>query len=62
MSKLIVPTARPRNPLVAAARFRQAGRHASGDRAARRQGRDALKREIAQLGLPRDDHRGRAGP
>jgi len=54
MSKLIVPTARPRNPLVAAARFRQAGPHGGGQRAERREGDLALKRELSQLDLPRD--------
>ena len=54
MSKLIVPTSKPRNPLVAAARFRQAGPHGAGERAERREGRQALKRELASLDLPRD--------
>jgi len=54
MSKLIVPTARPRNPLVPAARFRQAGQHGGGHGAERREGRQALQREIAQLDLPRE--------
>lgn len=53
MSKLIVPTSKPRNPLVAHARFRQAGPHGSDERAARREGRQALKRELARLDLPR---------
>ena len=54
MSKLIVQTARPRNPLVAAARFRQAGPHGGGHGAERREGRLALKRERSQLDLSRD--------
>jgi len=54
MSKLIVPTARPRNPLVAAARFRQAGQHGGSQGAERREGRQALKREIDRLDLPRE--------
>jgi len=54
MSKLIVPTARPRNPFVAAARFRQAGKHGGGQRAERREGGLALKRELSQLDLSRD--------
>jgi len=53
MSKLIVPASRARNPLVAAARFRQAGRHGAGQRAERRDGRHALQRELATLDLPR---------
>ncbi len=51
MTKLIVPSSKPRNPLVAAARFRQAGRHDAGAGAARRDGRQALKRELAALEL-----------
>ena len=54
MSKFIVPTSKPRNPLVAHARFRQAGLHGAGERAERREGRQALKRELASLDLPRD--------
>jgi len=53
MSKLIVKIPKPRNPLVAAARFRHAGPHAGhGDQ--RREGRLALKRELSTLDLPRD--------
>ncbi len=54
MSKFIVKTAKPRNPLVAAARFRQAGQHGAGGGAARRDARQALKRELSNLDLPRD--------
>ena len=54
MTKFIVPSSRPRNPLVAAARFRQAGQHGRDEGAARREGRQALKRELASLDLPRD--------
>ena len=54
MSKLIVPTSKPRNPLVAHARFRQAGAHGAREGAERRAGRQALKRELAGLDLPRD--------
>ena len=54
MSKLIVPASKPRNPLVAAAHFRRAGQHDAGQRAERRDGRQALKRELAALDLPRD--------
>lgn len=49
MTKSIVKASRPRNPLVAAARFRQAGPHGRGGRADRRDGHQALKRELAQL-------------
>ena len=54
MTKFIVPTSKPRNPLVAGARFRQAGQHGNDEGAARREGRQALKRELASLDLPRD--------
>jgi hypothetical protein len=57
MTKLIVPASRPRNPLVAAARFRQAGPHGGGRATDRRAGRQAVRREIAQLDLPRDARR-----
>jgi hypothetical protein len=53
MSKFIVKASRPRNPLVAAARFRQAGQHGTGEGAERREGRQALQRELSQLDLPR---------
>ena len=49
MTKLIVKSSKPRNPLVAAARFRQAGQHGAQAGAERRDGRQALKRELAQL-------------
>ena len=54
MSKLIVKASKPRNPLVAAARFRHAGQHGAGEGAERREGRQALKRELSSLDLPRD--------
>ena len=54
MTKLIVKASKPRNPLVAAARFRLAGQHGTGLRAGRREGRQALKRELSTLDLPRD--------
>ena len=54
MTKFIVPSSRPRNPLVAAARFRQAGQHGRDEGTARREGHQALKRELASLDLPRD--------
>ena len=49
MTKFIVKTAKPRNPLVAATRFRRAGQHGTGDGADRREGRQALKRELSML-------------
>ena len=54
MSRLIVKATKPRNPLVAAARFRQAGEHGARAGAERREGREALKRELSKLDLPRD--------
>ena len=57
MSKFTVPASKPRNPLVAAARFRQAGQHGHREGGARREGREALKRELAHLDLPRDARR-----
>jgi hypothetical protein len=54
MTKSIVKASKPRNPLVAAARFRQAGQHGGGETTARREGRLALERELSTLDLPRD--------
>ena len=54
MSSSTVPASKPRNPLVAAARFRQAGRHGAQGGAARRDGRQAVRRDIADLDLPRN--------
>jgi hypothetical protein len=54
MSKSILKTIPPRNPLVAAARFRQAGRHGAGPGAERRGHRQALRRELDRLDPPRD--------
>jgi hypothetical protein len=46
MTKLIVKSAKPRNPLVAAARFRRAGKHGAQPGAARQAERQALLREL----------------
>ncbi len=54
MSKPVVKTLKPRNPLVAAALFRQAGPHGVDPGAVRREGQLALKRELSTLDLPRD--------
>ena len=54
MSKLIVKASKPRNPLVAAARFRHAGQHGADQGAERREGHQALQRELSKLDLPRD--------
>ena len=53
MTKLIVKPSRPRNPLVAAARFRRAGKHGDAG-STRRDGRQALRREISGLAPQRD--------
>ena len=47
-----VPATRPRNPLVAAARMRQAGAHRCDRKAERREAAHALQRELAQLHPP----------
>ena len=53
MTKLILEPSKPRNPLVAAARFRRAGKHGNaGD--TRREGHRALRRDLCGLDLPRD--------
>lgn len=44
--KFTINTAKPRNPLVAPTRMRQAGRHDSGDQSQRQRGRDELRREL----------------
>jgi hypothetical protein len=47
VSKLIVKTAKPRNPLVAPSLRRKAGRHGPG--AQRQQAQAALRREVQRL-------------
>jgi hypothetical protein len=47
--KTTINTFKPRNPLVAPARFRRAGSHQPDGRATRRQGGIALRRELHQL-------------
>jgi len=44
--KLVIATAKPRNPLVAPSRQRRAGSHRSGSKAMRQQARHALRREL----------------
>ena len=44
--KIHVPTLKPRNPLVAAARLRQAGSHRPSAGALRQQAGRALRREL----------------
>ena len=47
--KISVETRKPRNPLVAPARFRRAGSHRPGSRFARQEGQRALQRELKQM-------------
>ncbi len=54
MPKFILPASKPRNPLVAAAQFRQAGKHGSDRDATRHDANQALKREFANLDLSRN--------
>ena len=51
---ITVKSRKPRNPLVAAARFRQAGRHGGKAGAERRAERRALKRELSRLDPARE--------
>ena len=46
---LTVARRKPRNPLVAASRFRRAGAHRTGTGAARRQAERGLQRELDRL-------------
>jgi len=47
--KITVKNLRPRNPLVAAARFRAAGSHRSSTGSQRQRGMRALQRELDQM-------------
>lgn len=49
---LSIATVSPRNPLVAAARFRHAGMHRPGGHALRQQARRAMQREVENLHPP----------
>ena len=49
MSKSIVASSKPRNPLVAAAKFRRAGQHRPEPGSLRQAEHRLLKREIAGL-------------
>lgn len=46
--KFLVRTPKPRNPLVAAARLRQAGSHRAPAKAERQSGRQALREALAE--------------
>lgn len=47
--KITLTTLKPRNPLVALARFRRAGSHQPGARAQRCEAKRALRHELQQL-------------
>lgn len=47
------PALRPRNPLVAPARFRRAGAHAGSRKRERQAGQDALRTALAEAGPAR---------
>ena len=47
--KITVTPRKPRNPLIAAARFRQAGSHRSDGRSRRQQAGRAVGRELDQM-------------
>lgn len=47
--KITLKTSKPRNPLVAAARFRRAGMHGTRGRPSRQQAGHALRRELTQM-------------
>ncbi|MED5622137.1 hypothetical protein [Ideonella sp. BN130291] len=49
MKKLTLSARKPRNPLVAAALFRRAGRHGSEGHGARQQAQRALRHELDRL-------------
>lgn len=53
--KLTIANTKPRNPLVAAARMRQAGRHDSHDKSQRQRHRNELRRSLQRAGSERDD-------
>ena len=46
---IAIPAAKPRNPLVAASRFRRAGAHGAGGGAVRQQAQRHLQRELDRL-------------
>ena len=46
---LILSSRKPRNPLVAAARMRHAGRHETPGHSVRQQAAQALRRELGRL-------------
>ena len=50
--KITVPSTKPRNPLVAAARMRQAGKHGPSRGGERQRQRHALRRQLQDLHPP----------
>ena len=50
--KILIPNTKPRNPLVAPARFRVAGSHRSRHESQRREGAQLLRRELDALKKP----------
>jgi hypothetical protein len=53
-STITVARRKPRNPLVAASLFRQAGQHRRQRGALRREAQQQLRRELARLGAARE--------
>jgi len=47
--KITLKTLKPRNPLVAAARFRRAGAHRPDHRISRRAGRREMRQELERM-------------
>jgi hypothetical protein len=52
MFKLTLPNLKPRNPLVAAARFRRAGAHRAGTGAQRQRSAREMRAEIDRMRPP----------
>ena len=50
--KIVIPNTKPRNPLVAPARLRVAGRHRTRHELQRRAGAQQLRRELDALKKP----------
>jgi hypothetical protein len=48
--KIVIATAKPRNPLVAPSHLRRAGRHGTSRKALRQQARQALRRDLYHAG------------
>jgi hypothetical protein len=48
--KIVIATAKPRNPLVVPSRLRRAGRHGTSQKALRQQARQSLRRDLYHAG------------